>query len=265
MKYRGASQLMLGGIAIVVFTASGCSNMKWFQSGSDDQSMSAEGRSGSESESRSGSDYAQRDGMRNRLDGAQDWHDGTRDGRDGAQEEQYPALGRRDASIEAEGGRLRGLAPLVNGEISGEERLSRSPFGSMLTAHEWDEKWAAEIRREEAAALEVGLKDVFYGYDRYSVSDNDGAASLTTNADWLKENPKALLKISGHCDERGTHDYNLVLGEKRAKAAKNFLVDLGVNAKQVAIVSYGKDRPFCADHDEACHQQNRRGHMLLRK
>ena len=97
------------------------------------------------------------------------------------------------------------------------------------------------------------------------MSDNDGVASLTTNADWLKENPKALLKISGHCDERGTHDYNLVLGEKRAKAAKSFLVDLGVNAKQVAIVSYGKDRPFCADHDEACHQQNRRGHMLLRK
>ncbi len=251
MKYRGASQLMLGGIALVVFTASGCSNMKWFQSGSDDQSLSAEGRSGSESESRSGSDYAQRDGMRNRLDGAEDG--------------QYPSLGHRPDAAEAEGGRLRGLSPLVNGEISGEERLSRSPFGSMLTAHERDEKWAAEVRREEAAALEAGLKDVFYGYDRYNVADNDGVAALSVNAAWLKDNPKALLKISGHCDERGTHDYNLVLGEKRAKAAKSFMVDMGVSPKQVAIVSYGKDRPFCADHDEACHQQNRRGHMLLRK
>ena len=154
---------------------------------------------------------------------------------------------------------------MVNGRIAGEERLSRSSIGGMLMPVDRDEKWYAEIRREEAAALEAGLKDVFYGYDRYSVSDNDGAASLTDNALWLKDNPKSVLRISGHCDERGTHDYNLVLGEKRAKAAKNFMVDLGVSPKQVAIVSYGKDRPFCADHDEACHQQNRRGHMLLRK
>jgi peptidoglycan-associated lipoprotein len=195
-------------------------------------------------EGRSGSEYAKRDG--------------ARDG-------QYPSLGREEGMTESEGGKLRGFSPLVNGQISGEERLSRSNIGNMLVPVDRDEKWYAEIRREEAAAMEAGLKDVFYGYDRYSVSDNDGVASLTTNADWLKENPKALLKISGHCDERGTHDYNLVLGEKRAKAAKSFLVDLGVNAKQVAIVSYGKDRPFCADHDEACHQQNRRGHMLLRK
>lgn len=238
MTYRGASQLMVGGMAMVLLAAPGCSNMKWFQSGSDDQSMSQESRPGSE--------YATRDG--------------ARDG-------QYPSLGRQDgmAETEAEGGRLRGFSPLVNGQISGEERLSRSNIGNMLMPVDRDEKWYAEIRREEAAAMEAGLKDVFYGYDRYSVSDNDGAASLTSNAVWLKENPKALLKISGHCDERGTHDYNLVLGEKRAKAAKSFLVDLGVNAKQVAIISYGKDRPFCAEHDEACHQQNRRGHMLLRK
>jgi peptidoglycan-associated lipoprotein len=241
MKYRGASQLMLGGMAMVLLTAPGCSNMKWFQSGSDEASNSGSSLSASS--------------------GASGGYGRGESGRDG----QYPSLGREQDMTAAEGGRLRGFSPLVNGQIAGEERLSRSPIGSMLTSNERDEKWAAEIRREEAAAMEAGLKDVFYGYDRYSVSDNDGVVSLTTNADWLKENPKALLKISGHCDERGTHDYNLVLGEKRAKAAKSFLVDLGVNAKQVAIVSYGKDRPFCADHDEACHQQNRRGHMLLRK
>ena len=163
---------------------------------------------------------------------------------------------------------MRGFSPLVNGQISGEERLSRSPIGNMLRpvdGSDSSEKWYTEIRREEAAAMEAGLKDVFYGYDRYSVADNGGGEALTTNADWLKENPTALLKISGHCDERGTKDYNLVLGEKRAKAAKSYLVDLGVNATQVAVVSYGKDRPFCAEHDEVCHQHNRRGHMLLRK
>ena len=241
MKYRGASQLMLGGMAMVLLTAPGCSGMKWFQSGSDDATNSGSSLSAS--------------------GGASGGYGSGGAGRDG----QYPSLGGQHDSSEAEGGKLRGFSPLVNGQISGEERLSRSPIGTMLTANERDEKWAAEIRREEAAALEAGLKDVFYGYDRYNVSDNDGAASLTVNAGWLKENPKAVLKISGHCDERGTHDYNLVLGEKRAKAAKSFLVDMGVSAKQVAIVSYGKDRPFCADHDEVCHQQNRRGHMLLRK
>ncbi|CAE6703134.1 MAG: OmpA family protein [Nitrospira sp.] len=245
MKYRGASQLMLGGMAVVLLTAPGCSNMKWFQSGSDEATSS--GSSLSASSGASGGDSG--------------GYGSGEAGRDG----EYPSLGRQDGMAEAEGGKLRGFSPLVNGQIAGEERLSRSPIGSMLTSNERDEKWAAEIRREEAAAMEAGLKDVFYGYDRYNVSDNDGVASLTVNAAWLKENPKALLKISGHCDERGTHDYNLVLGEKRAKAAKSFMVDMGVSPKQVAIVSYGKDRPFCADHDEACHQQNRRGHMLLRK
>jgi peptidoglycan-associated lipoprotein len=219
--------------------------MKWFQSGSDEASNSGSSLSASSGDSAGAS-------------GEYGRGEADRDG-------QYPSLGRQNDSSEAEGGRLRGFSPLVNGQIAGEERLSRSPIGSMLTSNERDQKWAAEIRREEAAAMEAGLKDVFYGYDRYNVSDNDGVASLTVNAAWLKENPKALLRISGHCDERGTHDYNLVLGEKRAKAAKSFLVDMGVSSNQVAIVSYGKDRPFCADHDEVCHQQNRRGHMLLRK
>lgn len=183
-----------------------------------------------------------------------------KEGRSGRQ----PFPGSQEEMAENEGGRLRGFFPLVNGQVAGEERLSRSPMGTMLMPVDRHEKWRAELLREEAAAMEAGMRDVFYGYDRYLVPE-EGMSALTDNADWLKDNPKALLKISGHCDERGTHDYNLVLGEKRAKAAKNVLVDLGVNPQQVAIVSYGKDRPFCNEHDEACHQQNRRGHMLLRK
>ena len=235
MKYSGASQLIVGGMAIVLLAAPGCSSMKWFHSGSDEAAVS---------------------------DG--DHSDGYAAGQ-GYRDGKYPSLGRQDSQSEVEGGALRGFSPLVYGHVAGEERLSRSSMGGMLLPVDRDEKWHAEIRQEEAAAMEAGLRDVFYGYDRYSVSDNDGVASLTANASWLKDNPKSLLKISGHCDERGTHDYNLVLGEKRAKAAKSFLVDLGVSSKQVAIISYGKDRPFCADHDEVCYQQNRRGHMLLRK
>jgi peptidoglycan-associated lipoprotein len=178
---------------------------------------------------------------------------------------QYPSISRQNSLSDEEGGALRGFSPLMNGRIPGEERLSRSSMGGMLLPMDRDEQWHAQIRLEEAAAREAGLKDVFYGYDRYSVSDSEGMASLTSNAAWLKDNPKSLLKISGHCDERGSHDYNLVLGEKRAKAARSVLLDLGVNSKQVAIISYGKDRPFCADQDETCYQQNRRGHMLLHK
>ena len=237
MKYSGASQVMWGGMAALLLTAPGCSSMNWFHSGSDEAAVS-----GGQQGNRSGSTAEER----------------QRDG-------QYPSLSRQSPLSETEGGALRGFSPLVNGRIPGEERLSRSSMGGMLLPMEQDEKWQAQIRLEEAAAREAGLKDVFYGYNRYNVSEDEGIASLTANAGWLKDNPQALLKISGHCDERGTHDYNLVLGEKRAKAAKSVLIDLGVNPKQVAIISYGKDRPFCADHDEVCYQQNRRGHMLLRK
>jgi peptidoglycan-associated lipoprotein len=235
MKYFGASQVAVGGMAVVLLTVPGCSSMKWFHSGSEDVAVSEDDRSDG---------YAAGEGQR---------------------EGKYPSLSRQNPLSESEGGSLRGFSPVVDGRIAGEERLSRSGMGGMLLPVDRDQKWHAEIRREEAAAMEAGLKDVFYRYDRYNISDHDGVASLTANASWLKDNPKSLLKISGHCDERGTHDYNLVLGEKRAKAAKSFLVDLGVSPNQVAIVSYGKDRPFCADHDEECYRQNRRGHMLLRK
>jgi peptidoglycan-associated lipoprotein len=259
MKYRSLSQLVMGGMAVVLLTTPGCSSMKWLQGGSEDQSASEGGRPNGQGDSGQGySSQGDRDGQ-GRSGGGVAAGEGTRDG-------QFPSTGRQGVGIAGaeEGGALRGFSPLVNGQIAGEERLSRSNIGNMLMPVDRDEKWYAEIRREETAAMEAGLKDVFYGYDRYNISD-DGMTSLTSNADWLKEHPQALLKVSGHCDERGTHDYNLVLGEKRAKAAKRILVDLGVSPKQVAIVSYGKDRPFCADHDEACHQQNRRGHMLLRK
>ena len=72
------------------------------------------------------------------------------------------------------------------------------------------------------------------------------------------------LKVEGHCDERGSSAYNLVLAEKRAKAVRNYLMDLGVKADRLTIVSYGKERPFCNDHSESCYQQNRRGHLVIK-
>lgn len=120
-----------------------------------------------------------------------------------------------------------------------------------------------EIRAEQAASVAAGLRDVFFGYDSFSISE-EGRQALARDAEWIKFNPGAQLKIEGHCDERGTSAYNLVLGEKRAKAVRNYLVELGVTPTNLAVVSYGKERPFCAEHSEACHAQNRRGHIVVK-
>jgi peptidoglycan-associated lipoprotein len=122
----------------------------------------------------------------------------------------------------------------------------------------------AELTREERAAMEAGLQDVFFGYDQWTLSES-GREALNHNAKWLKEHPGAVLKVEGHCDERGTTDYNMVLGDKRSKSARTYLTELGVSPKQIGIVSYGKERPFCTEHDESCYRLNRRGHVLLKK
>jgi peptidoglycan-associated lipoprotein len=122
----------------------------------------------------------------------------------------------------------------------------------------------AELTREEQAAIEAGLKDVFFGYDQWTLSE-DGREALNHNARWLREHPGTVLKVEGHCDERGTTDYNMVLGDKRSKSARMYLTELGINPKQIGIVSYGKERPFCTEHDESCYQLNRRGHVLLKR
>lgn len=120
-----------------------------------------------------------------------------------------------------------------------------------------------EIRAEQTASAAAGLRDVFFAYDSFSISE-EGRQALARDAEWVRMNPSAQLKIEGHCDERGTSAYNLVLGEKRAKAVRNYLVELGVGANRLGVVSYGKERPFCKDHAESCYAQNRRGHVVVK-
>ncbi len=116
-------------------------------------------------------------------------------------------------------------------------------------------------RQMDVAVAE--LHDVFFGYDSWAISE-EGRQSLSGTAEWIKSNSSAQIKIEGHCDERGTSAYNLVLGEKRAKAAQNYLVELGVGANRLSMVSYGKEQPACSEHTEACYQQNRRGHFVVK-
>ena len=106
----------------------------------------------------------------------------------------------------------------------------------------------------------TGLSDIFFDFDRFAIRD-DARSGLEVNAGLLKSRSGEKILIAGHCDERGTSAYNLVLGERRAQAAARYLQDLGVSSSQMQITSYGKERPFCDEHSEACWQSNRRAHF----
>jgi len=104
------------------------------------------------------------------------------------------------------------------------------------------------------------LSDIFFDFDRFVIRD-DARSSLEANAALLNTQSGGKILIEGHCDERGTGAYNLVLGERRAQAAAQYLRELGVPSSTVQIRSYGKERPFCTEHSEACWQSNRRAHF----
>ena len=103
---------------------------------------------------------------------------------------------------------------------------------------------------------------VFYDFDKYNIR-NDQRATLEKQAAWLKRYPQTQITVEGHCDERGTREYNLALGERRANSAKDFLVANGIAANRVRVISYGKERPVALGHDEASWAQNRRAVTVI--
>lgn len=120
-----------------------------------------------------------------------------------------------------------------------------------------------QMRAEQTATADAGLRDVFFGYDSWNIED-EGRQVLSQDAEWLRRHPATRLKVEGHCDERGSTTYNFVLAEKRAKSVRNYLMELGIKPERFTVVSYGKERPFCKDSSESCYQQNRRGHLVVR-
>jgi peptidoglycan-associated lipoprotein len=164
-----------------------------------------------------------------------------------------------DTGAQSGGGGLRGLDKNPSEERLGSGTMLAKVDPSGSAGRQMDEI----SRAEQAATAAAGLRDVFFGYDSWTISD-DGRQSLTHDAEWMKSNPNALIRVEGHCDERGTVAYNFVLGEKRAKAARNYLVELGVAANRLSVVSYGKERPSCDEHAESCYQQNRRGRIVVK-
>jgi peptidoglycan-associated lipoprotein len=104
--------------------------------------------------------------------------------------------------------------------------------------------------------------DVYFQYDESSLSD-DTRDKLAKDADLLKSQPQFQLTVEGHCDERGTNEYNLALGERRANAVRDYIGSLGVNPTRLRTISYGEERPVCTEHAESCWQQNRRAHLVV--
>ncbi len=113
-----------------------------------------------------------------------------------------------------------------------------------------------------ATPTDSPLREIYFDFDRYDLSA-DARAILKANTDWLKANPSTRVKIEGHADERGTNEYNLALGAKRAQSAKDYLVTLGMPAERLSTISYGEELPVCKEHTEACWQKNRRDRFVV--
>jgi peptidoglycan-associated lipoprotein len=105
------------------------------------------------------------------------------------------------------------------------------------------------------------LHDIHFDYDSFEL-DETARQTLQENAQWLKDHPNARVEIEGHCDDRGTVEYNLALGAKRAAAAKNYLIALGIGRDRLTTISYGEELPICQEQSEDCWSRNRRDHFV---
>jgi peptidoglycan-associated lipoprotein len=116
--------------------------------------------------------------------------------------------------------------------------------------------------RKSLDELTRELSDVYFDLDKSEVR-SEARSSLQKDADWMKRWTSTQVTIEGHCDSRGSSEYNLALGSRRASAVKDYLVNLGVPTNRITIVSKGKEQPFCTEENESCWQQNRRGHFMV--
>ncbi|MGH7410425.1 MAG: peptidoglycan-associated lipoprotein Pal [Candidatus Methylomirabilis sp.] len=116
----------------------------------------------------------------------------------------------------------------------------------------------------QLAPKDSPLKDIFFDFDKAEIRQ-DAKGPLEEDIRWLKAHPQSAITIEGHCDERGTSEYNLGLGERRAKVTKDYLMASGIDNKRIATVSYGKERPFVLGHDESAWKWNRRAHLVVTK
>jgi peptidoglycan-associated lipoprotein len=119
-----------------------------------------------------------------------------------------------------------------------------------------------QLREGKSPVSSGPLKDVFFEFDRYDLRA-DARDILKGNADWLKKNASARVEIEGHCDDRGTNEYNLALGAKRSQAVKDYLVTLGISNERLSTISYGEEIPVCKEQSEDCRGKNRRARFVV--
>lgn len=144
--------------------------------------------------------------------------------------------------------------PTDTGDFVRTETMEPRPTAEMLPT---------DIESLNRTAQDRGLiRDAFFGYDEATLS-SDAQAALTASATWLRQNSRYNLLIEGHCDERGTEQYNLALGDRRANTVREYLIALGVEGSRLRTVSYGEERPFDEGRDESSWRQNRRAHLVL--
>jgi peptidoglycan-associated lipoprotein len=121
----------------------------------------------------------------------------------------------------------------------------------------------SQFQKGQLGSGEQGpLSDIHFDYNDYTVRTQDGEI-LHSNADWLQKNPNSHVQIEGHCDERGSEEYNIALGARRAQAAKEYLQTLGIAGDRMSTISYGKELPLCTEHTEDCWAENRRDHFAV--
>ena len=118
--------------------------------------------------------------------------------------------------------------------------------------------------RETEVRTEHALEDIYFDFDKYDIRAK-GREILQQNAEWLQKNPGAKIKIEGHCDERGTTEYNLALGERRAMSIKKYLISLGISTERLYTISYGEEHPIDTGHNQEAWAKNRRGHLIIIK
>jgi len=162
--------------------------------------------------------------------------------------------------------------PSVKKEESAAAKAEAERIAREREARAREEATKKELEKSLVAKKEPGiegvvfesslLKDIYFDFDRYDVRPED-APILKENAVLLKKYPNVKIQIEGHCDERGTIEYNLALGERRANSTKNYLVTLGISPERISIISYGEEKPFDPGHGEEAWAKNRRAHTII--
>lgn len=155
-----------------------------------------------------------------------------------------------------------GCSSKQSGAGAGQAGAGQGPNESGLGAN-----GSSSLNQFQKGTLGAGqgpLSDIHFDYNDYSVRAQDGEI-LKTNADWLTKNSAARAQIEGHCDDRGSEEYNIALGAKRAQAAKDYLQTLGIAADRMSTISYGKELPVCTEDTDECWAQNRRDHFVVQQ